>query len=358
MNFYINRVDNLQINGQKNNLIPKEIENEIQIKGNLGLLNLKDNGDVLSIRYLEKYQVLTEKRLKILESKPLIIFMYPSDDNDFSIFNEKDKSKADILYGNKNISLNNIVGSFLLATWLIKDNCISVTQSYHINPFNHYNSSYTISNSNTMSDGTIKETCFKNEEIKYAIELSYELLELLMKNVEGDTSINITSNNGTNFWNIDERIEKFFSTNINCYTRVLIYLQQARKATTVQEKLSIYCTILDSIFAIKKDTTKELKRITSAIIGKDDRDIAEIMYNVGNAYGIRSDREHGDDIKYLKDNSIQDMKDLSKKMDSYVREVVQYALNNEKLNYNFSEIEEKAFTRAHYKDIAKKIHDE
>lgn len=89
MNFYINRVDNLQINGQKNNLIPKEIENEIQIKGNLGLLNLKDNGDVLSIRYLKKYQVLTEKSLKILESKTLIIFMYPSDDNDFSIFNEK-----------------------------------------------------------------------------------------------------------------------------------------------------------------------------------------------------------------------------------------------------------------------------
>ncbi|GEQ06574.1 hypothetical protein [Staphylococcus gallinarum] len=47
------------------------------------------------------------------------------------------------------------------------------------------------------------------------------------------------------------------------------------------------------------------------------------------------------------------MKDLSKKMDSYIREVVQYALNNEKLNYNFSEIEEKSFTRAHYKDIEK-----
>ncbi|GEQ06575.1 hypothetical protein SGA02_24030 [Staphylococcus gallinarum] len=40
-------------------------------------------------------------------------------------------------------------------------------------------------------------------------------------------------------------------------------------------------------FCDKKDTTKELKRITSAIIGKDDRDITEIMNNVGNAYGIR-----------------------------------------------------------------------
>lgn len=356
MNFYINRVDNLQINSQKNHLIPKEIGNEIQ--GDLGFLNLKENSDMLSIKYLKEYQVLTEKSLKILKSKPLIIFMYPSDDSDFSIVDEKDKAKADILYGNKNISLNNVIGSFLLATWLIKDNCISVTKSYHVNPFNHYNSNYTISNSYTMSDGTIKETFLTNEEIKYAIELSYELLELLMKNVEGDTSINITSNKGASFWNIDERIEKYFSTNIHCYTRVLIYLQQARKSTTVQEKLSIYCTILDSIFAIKKDTTKELKRITSAIIGKDDRDISEIMHNVGNAYGIRSDREHGDDIKFLKDNSIQDMKDLSKKMDSYVREVVQYALKNEKLNYNFSEVDEKAFTRAHYKDIAKKTHDE
>lgn len=357
MNFYINRVDNLQINGQKNNLIPKEIESEIHIKGNLGLLNLKENIDMLSIKYLEEYQMLTKKSLKILKNKPLVIFMYPSDDSDFSIVDEKDKEKADSLYGNRNISLNNVIGSFLLATWLIKDNCISVTKSYHINPFNHYNSKYTISNSYTMSDGTIKETFLTNEEIKYAIELSYELLELLMKNVEGDTIINITSNNGTNFWNIDERIEKFFSTNTSCYTRVLIYLQQVRKSTTVQEKLSIYCTILDSIFAIKKDTTKELKRITSAIIGKDARDISEIMYNVGNAYGIRSDREHGDDIKYLKYNSVQDMKDLSKKMDSYVREVVQYALKNEQLNYNFSEVEEKAFTRAHYKGIAKKIHD-
>lgn len=358
MNFYINRVDNLKINGQKNNLIPKEMENKIQITGNLGLLNLKERCDVLSIRYLEKYQVLTAKSLKILKSKPLIIFMYPSDDNDFSILDEKDKAKADILYGNKIISLNNIIGSFLLATWLIKDNCISVTKSYHINPFNHYNSNYTISNSYTMSDGTIKETYLTNEEIKYAIELSYELLELLIKNVEGDTTINITSNKGTSFWNIDERIENHFSTNTNCYTRVLIYLQQVRKSTTVQEKLSTYCTILDSIFAIKKDTTKELKRITSAVVGKDDRDISEIMQNVENAYGIRSDREHGDDIKYLRDNSIQDMKYLSKKMDSYVREVVQYALKNEKLNYNFSEVEEKAFTRAHYKNIAKRIHDE
>ncbi|MDM7466820.1 hypothetical protein [Staphylococcus warneri] len=358
MNFYINRVDNLKINGQKNNFIPKEMENEIQIKGTLGFLNSKENSDMLSIKYLEEYQLLTIKSLNILKSKPLIIFMYPSDDSDFSIFDEKDKEKADILYGNKNISLNNVIGSFLLATWLIKDNCISVTESYHINPFNHYNSKYTISNSYTMSDGTREEIFFTNEEIKYAIELSYELLELLMKKVEGDSRINITSNNGTSFWNIDERVEKIFSTNTNCYTRVLIYLQQVRKSTTVQEKLSIYCTILDSIFAIKKDTTKELKRITSAIIGKNGREVSEIMHNVGNAYWIRSNREHGDDIKYLKENSVQDMKDLSKKMDSYVRAVVQYALKNEQLNYNFSEIEEKAFTRAHYKGIAKKVHDE
>lgn len=34
-----------------------------------------------------------------------------------------------------------------------------------------------------FKNSTIKETFLTNEEIKYAIELSYELLELLMKNV-------------------------------------------------------------------------------------------------------------------------------------------------------------------------------
>ena len=72
------------------------------------------------------------------------------------------------------------------------------------------------------------------------------------------------------------------------------------------------------------------------------------------AYGVRSDGTHGDNLKYLQENDGEDLITLAITIDDYVRRVFRRVIAVEKLNYNNSS-EEKARVRKYFSDLAKKV---
>ena len=62
----------------------------------------------------------------------------------------------------------------------------------------------------------------------------------------------------------------------------------------------------------------------------------ELKETILQAYSIRSDFSHGDEIKYLKDHTYQEMLELSKKMDAYTRFFMIYLLRHTELDYDGS----------------------
>ena len=69
-------------------------------------------------------------------------------------------------------------------------------------------------------------------------------------------------------WNIDKAI----STEGKSFARALIILQEARRTGVLSSKIDRYCSVLECIYAIKKEHKKNISNITAAYIGNDSEE--------------------------------------------------------------------------------------
>ena len=107
-----------------------------------------------------------------------------------------------------------------------------------------------------------------------------------------------------------------------------------------------------------RQTAKEIvNSITAAYIGKDSEEQERIRENMRDAYGVRSDGSHGDNLKYLQENNRENLVKLSTDIDDYVRRVFRKVIAVENLNYNNTS-EEKARVRKYFSDLAKTVYPE
>ena len=155
---------------------------------------------------------------------------------------------------------------------------------------------------------------------------------------------------GTRIWNIDKAI----STEGKSFARALTKLQEARRTGVLSSKIDKYCSVLECIYAIKNEHKRNISNITAAYIGNDSEEQEKIRKNMRDAYGVRSDGTHGDNLKYLQENDGEDLITLAITIDDYVRRVFRKVIAVEKLNYNNSS-EEKARVRKYFSDLAKKV---
>lgn len=141
------------------------------------------------------------------------------------------------------------------------------------------------------------------------------------------------------------------------FARALIILQEARRTGVLSSKIDKYCSVLECIYAIKKEHKKNISNITAAYIGKDSEEQERIRENMRDAYGVRSDGSHGDNLKYLQENNRENLVKLSTDIDDYVRRVFRKVIAVENLNYNNTS-EEKARVRKYFSDLAKTVYPE
>lgn len=349
MNIFICRLDNLNLlNNSPISFIPTEIK---QVEGFIGCIDkLEEKYKTIINTNLTKSNQLSAYQRKLFLSKPSFTFLYGSNHKDTE---GKNKVELDKQYSKRHRKLQELMGAFSIALWIIKNNATNLDHCYHCNLMNGYESIIKSDFKNVCSNGRITSTNFNNNEIQYALDLMYKIHEMMSKPVD---SVNIYSydNAGTRYYSNEEFIStEFAKGDTNSFARALINLQFARSTGYLPTKISQYSACLECIFAIKKNHTKNLSGITSNLIGSDIIKKNEISKDMEYIYSIRSDQEHGGEIKYLKKHSKKDLITLSERLDDYVRIVIKYIIENPHLNYQMEDIQKRSETRLHFKAMIK-----
>lgn len=174
--------------------------------------------------------------------------------------------------------------------WLIKDNAVQFELAHLIYEneglktvhSNFWNSSY------SLSTGVREAKQFTKEEISKA----KELFQLVLIN-------NFNSNEKVND-------NVLLTSTVSRLNRAFYFLRAARTTSEIGTKVSLYCSVLESLFSVSTTELKHRLSETVAFFLSQDFKIRKSIYQtIQNAYDIRSSVIHGDGIqsKFLKEDA-------------------------------------------------------
>ena len=346
MNFLLNRLDNLNISNKSFEFVPNNIKKEMNIDGMIvgtdGKL-IVQNHDVMDL--IKKSNIQRQIGINMYDAlmrKPMMIFLLPTQEEEFG----RSLEELDEYYGMKLLFFNNLAQAFSLGCWFVKDSCIAAVHAYWFNMFNGYNSQAKREIQVTLGNGHIAAVKLSDSEMEEAIKRMYEVCWYLSPEESKMGKVNKTRSMGTMVWEIDKAI----STEGNSFARALIRLQEARRTGMLASKIDKYCSVLECLFAIRKNHKQNISRITAAYIGENDEEKEEIIKNLREAYGVRSDGSHGSKLNYLKKNNEESLEELSSVVDDYTRRVFRKIIINKDLNYDTS-AEKEAATRKYFHSL-------
>ena len=353
MNFFLNRLDNLDIANQSFEFIPqsaKETQNlDGRIVGVNGTFFSGQHDIMLLLKKIGLREQIGVNMYEALFRKPMMIFLLASTEEDFSF----SKEQLDQHYIFTGLNFNNFAQALSIGCWFIKDSCVSAAWAYLSNPINGYNSQSHREMNVTLSNGRIAETYFSPTEMAEAIDRMYQVLSLLLPDQSKFGKVDFVRSAETSILEVDKAI----STEGNSFARALTLLQEARRTGVIALKIDKYCSILECLYALKTGHKKNISNITAAYIGTDSEHREKIRKDMRDAYGVRSDGSHGDYIKYLKEHDENSLAELSTTIDSYVRSVFQKVITFENLNYAPTP-EAAAKTRDYFRAIARNFYPE
>lgn len=179
---------------------------------------------------------------------------------------------------------------FYHSLWLVKDNAIHSELTYlvyddekHIGVHSNLWTSFY-----TDSQGKLENVIFTIDEIRLAIKLYPVILEL--------------NNRETPLSNVSIKL----SSKTSRLSRALYFVQAARTSADIGTKISLYCSVLESIFSVSNTELKHRLSETVAFFLEQEIDCRKTIYKtLQNAYDIRSAVVHGDGIpaKFLKNEA-------------------------------------------------------
>lgn len=330
MNLVLNRLDNIKVESKSFELFPASRMDEIKMCGAVVGVNAEymvNGNDVMPLAYHAGLKpMMGEYMYCALMRKPMILFLVPTQEDEF----EATAEELDKRYGMKNLALNNFAQAFSIACWFVKDSCVSAIYSYWINLFNGYYSQSTRFMDISMSDGSITEVPFSDDEVRKATGMMYTVLRYTLPEESRTGDVRMTTSGGTKITEVDRAM----STEGKSFARAFLILQEARKTGVLSTKIDKYCAILECLFAIEGNHKENIANITAAVIGKDETEMKTIRTIMRTAYGVRSDSSHGGWLSFLKKNKATDLAELSKTIDDYVRRVFSYVITQDNLNYD------------------------
>lgn len=358
MNFVISRLDNFIIDEGEYQLPVREIlsqnvKNLPDIYGSIIFPCDKKAAHVCfkpnrENHYLVNIYTLLEKMrfkedfgnvaYRNIRSSPILCCLLPSSESEIHMSPNPDLLKQfDSFYQIINYNFQAMAIAFSMACWIVKDCCVTSTEFYQFNYINTYRVRNKIENIYTLSNGTIDYIYFNKKEIKKAINLTLLIYGYMLQVKKSETDILFKFDevylSGKSGGNATLNIEGLLNPENNSFCRALVFLQQARKSGYIIAKIEKYCSGLECLFAIQEKHKLNIKNITAAYIG-DKGDELTIKNDMHDAFGIRSDFSHGDYIKYMKHHSEAELRELSQRIDQYVREVLTKIFQEPDKNYN------------------------
>lgn len=116
-------------------------------------------------------------------------------------------------------------------------------------------------------------------------------------------------------------------------SRAYYLVQAARSQSDLAIKISNYCTAFESLFATSRsELTHKLSERVAYFLENDSSARIDIFKSMKKAYMVRSKTVHGDT---LKENFIEELKQISKTCDHLIRRVMVCVLKNEKIREVF-----------------------
>lgn len=289
-----------------------------------------------------------------IKYSPVICCLFPSSQVEISISANYSLLKSlDVFYQKINYNFQAMAIAFSMACWMVKDCCVTSTEFYQFNYFNAYRVRNKIENIYTLSNGMIDSVCFDRNEINKAIQLTPLIYGYMLQKKKIPTDISkkfdefyLGENSGGK---AVLNIEGLLDPENNSFCRALVFLQQAKKSGYLIAKIEKYCSALECLFAIQERHKVNIKNITAAYIGNKENE-QRIRNDMHEAFGIRSDFSHGDYIKYLKYHSDIELKELSQRIDQYMRNVFNKILGEPDKNYN---LKTRNTVKSYFSKIAK-----
>ena len=328
MNYLFIQLNNIDIPQERFDIlsIGEGIDVEMYLESPAHLLTYKgeEMTDVVeqsSIREdLGKYDFMA------LIRKPMIAVWMDTEQREWEFEN---KEEADSYYAVKTLSCTNLVQIFALGLWMVKDCSVYSDLSYWCNTVTTYSSKNRRSIQQLNAFGKAKMTFFNSEEISDAFGYMTPIMQIFAEARNNNAPIDSVYSQGTHVLNIEAAL----SNNGCSFYRILILLQLARKTGLLCEKISWYCAILESLFAIERNHKKNVSEMTAAFITDTEQEKMEVIHSMRMAYKIRSEIVHGSVRTLVCRYAQAALGKLSSEVDSYVRRALRKAFFDENINY-------------------------
>ncbi|MER3114477.1 hypothetical protein [Bacillus altitudinis] len=198
--------------------------------------------------------------------------------------------------------------------WLIKDNSIHIENAYlqlengDKTKF-HSNSRTAIFNS---SKGEREEVTFSADELKYPEEI-----------------FNITYSDDSVDSAVPDKAPLYMGSRVE---RAFYLLQAARAQSYLPERISIFITLLETLFSTSNtDVTYKLRERVAWLLGKDFEGRKQIFDDMGVIYDIRSNHVHNSTVPN-KAKTKEDLILYSTKLEEYVRLILIKILTEGEIN--------------------------
>lgn len=264
---------------------------------------------------------LGETRYNSMKKKSKLFFIadLQEDEKYFKHFHkfgtEKEVKKViDNYYYQSILNASDISIIFSTAIWLWQDSAVSPAHYSFINFDSKYHSNFNRAVMYTNSLGKFESIKITNNDLEL-IKQNFVILFPYMALIENNFNVAPTKtiDGDTTFVEID----KALSTKQQSFTRALLFVQKARLSGDLQNKIAQHMSALQCLFAVKKDISFNLSRITASLIHKNEKEKDVIIEDIELAYGIRSEETHG-----FSEKDVSKIRKISKAIDSYSRRVI------------------------------------
>ena len=341
MNFMLNRLENIDVPAKRFDIIPigAETDTEMYLLSPSCYFTYKerDMTEVINntsmMEDLGKYDYLAYAR------KPTIAVWAKTDELELEFTN---KYEADQYYTTKGLLYSNIVLTFILGTWLVKDSSCYCDSYYWCNTDSGYTVKAHRNIQQTNSAGKMSLTSFSEQEIEDVFSYMFQIIDIMFSEMQCDEQIEAVYSQQTHILNVESSIRNKGKS----FRRIILLLQLARRTGLISEKINWYCAILECLFAISNNHKRNVSEMTAAFISKSLEERKQIIDIMRDAYKVRSEFVHGDTSSLFEDN--QHLAELSGKVDDYVRRALQKAFGDSKFEYE-NTVEDKKRVREYYR---------
>lgn len=227
---------------------------------------------------------------------------------------------------------------FSNALWFVKDNSVT---PYFVS---------ISSDTKTEPEFLRRNVYYSDSETKYGSEITFTLSEITEAvkwygAIEGFT-IKKKSIEVKGFNKQIQNTSDYLSFNIPSFQRAFYLLDTARKTDFLPSKIASYISTLETFYAVEGENKHKTSERTAFLLGNNGEERLKIYKDISEAYTARSKYVHG---AYISDDRNKKLPQISKTLDTYVRDVFKVMLlkyphlnynsgKNDKVDHAFNEI--------------------